>query len=82
MCSCSPASAHSWHSDSYCRIAHALIRSVSSTFTASRSPPSDSASYTQPNEPEPSTPPVNSYSMPLNLTGCVTSNSVCAPSSS
>ena len=51
MCSCSPASAHSWHSLSYCRIAHALIRSVSSTFTATRSPDSDSASYTQPNAP-------------------------------
>ena len=47
-----PASAHSWHSLSYCRIAHALIRSASSTFTAIRSPDSGSASYTQPNAPE------------------------------
>ena len=82
MCSCSPASAHSWHSLSYCRIAHALIRSVSSTFTATRSPDSDSASYTQPNAPLPSTPPVNSYLTPPKTTDWLASKPACTPRSS
>ena len=77
MYSCSPASP---------QLALGLVlphRPRSSDRCRAPSPPafpSDSASYIA-ERARASTPPVNSYSMPLNFTGCVTSNSVC-PSSS